>query len=555
MLKRILSMLLCVMMLLMLLPTTASAQGEAGSVVSAGNTVTLVVQKDGSLWGTGRNEFGQLGLGHENEVPQFTWIMDNVASVSTAYYHTVAVKRDGTLWAFGTQIGGPFENDTALPVQVLDNVKMASAGTFYTAAVKTDGTLWIYGNMPTGNGEANRTQNQFVKAMDDVKTVFAGDDNCLVIKNDDSLWIWGENNKGQIGNGSSGETVLTATKVMDDVTMAAAGVGIMAIRKDGSLWMWGTGSPIPTESGELSASTVPVRVMDSVLSCCMSASNTTYFALKRDGTVLGAGSGHVLTGLTGSSTQDSFVKITDNAVAISSESRHLAVVKSDLTLWTGGQSIYGRLGYGNAERYDSHPLTKVLNDVLDVPAPWALSEVREAEYRKLVPPELQSEYTKTVTRSEFCTLAVICVEQVKQMTIEQYIVQKGLTIPKPSPFTDIGGMSERARADILAAYALGIVAGTSATTFEPNKLITREQAAKMLTAAAAAMGERTNVDVPEFADGALISSWALPYIGYVFDAKIMGGVGANKFDPRGGYQRQQAYMTMLRLYKKVADIV
>jgi hypothetical protein len=73
----------------------------------------------------------------------------------------------------------------------------------------------------------------------------------------------------------------------------------------------------------------------------------------------------------------------------------------------------------------------------------------------------------------------------------------------------------------------------------------------MLTAAAAALGESTDVAAPAFADSEQISSWALPYIGYVFNAKIMGGMGADKFDPQGGYQRQQAYMTMLRLYKHV----
>ena len=180
--KKLAALFLSVTLILGLLPCTASAQGEAGSIVSSGDNVTLIIKKDGSLWGTGKNNFGQLGLGHEEEVTAFTKIMDGVASVSSAYYHTVAVKRDGTLWAFGSQIGGPFERNTATPVQVLDDVKMAAAGTYYTAAVKTDGSLWIYGNMATGNGAANTNINQFVKAMDDVKVVFAGDDNCLVIK-------------------------------------------------------------------------------------------------------------------------------------------------------------------------------------------------------------------------------------------------------------------------------------------------------------------------------------------------------------------------------------
>ena len=51
------------------------------------------------------------------------------------------------------------------------------------------------------------------------------------------------------------------------------------------------------------------------------------------------------------------------------------------------------------------------------------------------------------------------------------------------------------------------------------------------------------------------ASWAAPYIGYVFNAKIMNGVGDNKFGPQGGYQRQQAFMTMLRLYNYVTGAV
>lgn len=232
----------------------------------------------------------------------------------------------------------------------------------------------------------------------------------------------------------------------------------------------------------------------------------------------------------------------------------LAVVKSDLTLWTAGQSYGGRLGYGDVKKYSHSKLTQIMKDILDVPAAWALAEVREAEYRKLVPPPMQSDYGKTVTRSEFCTLAMICIEQAKQMTVDEYMAAKGIDIPTSSPFTDIGALSGTAKKDIISTYALQVVSGTSATTFDPNNSITREQAAKMLTATAAALEQGTDAQFPNFTDSNLISNWAKPYIGYVFDAKIMGGVGGNKFDPKGGYQRQQAYMTMLRLYKNIMGI-
>jgi len=556
MMKKLTALALACALALTLLPCSVTAQGEPGVVVSAGQNSTFVIKKDGSLWGCGANGFGQLGLGHEEVVAAFTKVLDGVSSVSAAEYHTVAVKRDGTLWGFGD--GGdrrlPSGKDSLMPAQILEDVKTAAAGTYYTAAVKTDGSLWICGNFSLGDGKAN-SSDQFEKAMDGVKNVFAGDDNCLVIKEDDSLWIWGDNSSGQIGIGTTSPTVLTATKVMDNVAYAAAGTCVMAIQKDAALWVWGSNEKMYTSEGVISgAITSPKKVMDNVLQCCMASNNTTYFVLKRDGTVWGWGSGHIMNSLFGDLEIDEPLKITDNAVSISSGSRHLAVVKSDLTLWTAGQSYGGRLGYGDVKKYSHSKLTQIMKDILDVPAAWALAEVREAEYRKLVPLPMQSDYGKTVTRSEFCTLAMICIEQAKQMTVDEYMAAKGIDIPTSSPFTDIGALSGTAKKDIISAYALQVVSGTSATTFDPNNPITREQAAKMLTATAAALEQGTDAQFPNFTDSNLISNWAKPYIGYVFDAKIMGGVGGNRFDPKGGYQRQQAYMTMLRLYKNIIGI-
>lgn len=238
---------------------------------------------------------------------------------------------------------------------------------------------------------------------------------------------------------------------------------------------------------------------------------------------------------------DAFSTTTGN-IALAGAVQFTAADSRDDAIDAGSNTISGKTYYYKAFAIAWMP------DATDVPDAWAVSEVREAEQRGLVPPALQSEYTKTVTRSEFCSLAVLCVEQVKDMTVEEYIAAQHLTLPVASPFTDIAGLSQKEQADILAAYTLKIIAGTSPTTFNPNDKITREQAAKMLTSAAA-LGKTTEAALPTFADGGQIASWAAPYIGYVFNAKIMNGVGGNKFDPQGGYQRQQAYMTMLRLYK------
>lgn len=555
--RRFLASLMILMMLATMIqgfaPLTAFAQGEASVVLSVGASSTFVVQKDGTLMGTGENSFGQLGLGHKNPIATFTKILTNVSTVSAAQYHTVALKRDGSLWGFGTGTSNRLPNgkNAFSPVIMMENVKMASAATNYTAAVDNDGVLYIMGNFSLGDGVLNNS-GTFKKALDDVKYVYAGDDNCLVIKEDNSLWIWGLNNSGQLGDGSKNTIVSPAVKVMDDVTYASCGDGVMAIKKDGSLWMWGT-TNIPAPSGVIKDLVLtPVKVLDNVQHCSQSANNPSYFVLLRDGSVLGYGSGHLLSAIYGDSTIATFTKVPNatNVVAISSESRHMAVVKKDLNLYTGGQSISGRLGYGNINKYDKHPLKQILSGVVDMPAAWSLAEVREAEYRQLVPPTMQSDYSKIVTRSEFCTLAIICIEQSQKMTIDAYLTSQSLAVTA-SAFTDIKGLSATAQRDIQAAFALGVVAGTGPTTFEPTKPITREQASKMLTATAAALKQDTSLTAPDFADQTAIETWAKPYLGYVVAQKIMGGVGNNRFDPKGGYQRQQAYMTMLRLFNAV----
>src|SRR5262249_59266802 len=81
----------------------------------------------------------------------------NWASVAAGYTHTVAVKTDGTLWAWGQngyygQLGlGDWENRAApTPVGTDANWASAAAGHRHTAAIKTDPTLWAWGYNHSG---------------------------------------------------------------------------------------------------------------------------------------------------------------------------------------------------------------------------------------------------------------------------------------------------------------------------------------------------------------------------------------------------------------------
>ena len=75
----------------------------------------------------------------------------------------------------------------------------------------------------------------------------------------------------------------------------------------------------------------------------------------------------------------------------------------------------------------------------------------------------------------------------------------------------------------------------------------------MLTETAIAAGKTNHSIFPAFADANETAEWAKSYIGYVYDFNIMSGVGSNQFNPKGGYQRQQAYITLLRLYNNITQ--
>lgn len=177
---------------------------------------------------------------------------------------------------------------------------------------------------------------------------------------------------------------------------------------------------------------------------------------------------------------------------------------------------------------------------------WAREEVFNALQASLVPEHLRRDYRQDITREEFCELMVQLVTKHTGKDIDTYLAQQGLK--RTNPFADT------TNSDVLAAYALGIVKGTSDTTFNPGGHITRQEAATMLARTAKVLSMKATQSV-DFADADTFADWSKDSISFISGItdptngkKVMEGTGGGNFSPFGTYTREQAILTALRLF-------
>ena len=208
---------------------------------------------------------------------------------------------------------------------------------------------------------------------------------------------------------------------------------------------------------------------------------------------------------------------------------------------TAGNHVLGVLVDGESVgAVESYTFTNVQsNHQLDIlfgqgPAPssWAIDQVAEAVRLYLVPYNLQSNYTQTATRKEFCALAVELYEKVT-----------GGEITERATFSDTTDINVQMMAGI------GVINGVGNNQFNPDGQLTREQAATILVRLADAMGKPLPEGTASFADNASIASWAMDAVGRVQAGGLMDGVGNGLFSPQGSYTREQSILTILRLYE------
>ncbi len=261
----------------------------AGSVltevdqVSAGGAHTVILKRNRSVWAVGNNQYGQLGDGSTGDKPNLVQVriseVPEVDQISAGTYHTMILKKDGTLWAVGLnnfgQLGDGWTDPMANPTQVMERVPggqpipmtevaQVSVGTSHTMILKTNDTLWAVGNNQYGQlGDGSTNGNLDTKqVLNEVAQVSAGGSHSMILKKNDTLWAVGNNQYGQLGNGDeTGANQLNPVQVMTEVAQVSAGAyHTMVVKKNGTLWAFGRNNNGQLGDGSIVDKKIPVEI-------------------------------------------------------------------------------------------------------------------------------------------------------------------------------------------------------------------------------------------------------------------------------------------------------
>lgn len=353
--------------------TPESPSGEVVKVV-AGHAHTIAILDDGTLWSWGNNDKGQLGLGDflEHLKPvQEPSLSTNWIDVDGGESHTLAVKADGTLWAagwnFSYQLGKTI--DTPCPpnsivsycsddfIKVNNEIDWAAVavGANHSIALKQDGTLWAWGANNQGQlglgGTSVSEPPTRIGTANDWATIAAGWDHSLATNTSDAVFLWGSRAHGE----SLGANPLgTLYEAGEASIIGAGGLFSLSLRGEDEL----------LNPGYLYWAGFEYIYADWVFAendvSAIAAGENHFMFIKFDGSLWGWGSDYYEQLGTGDGDSSNVWDPTTRPIewqvinqpaseeekwtSISAGSKHSVGVKADGSLWGWGDNTHGQLG-------------------------------------------------------------------------------------------------------------------------------------------------------------------------------------------------------------------
>jgi hypothetical protein len=265
-----------------------------GSMLAATLAPVANATPAGELYGSGDNEYGQLGIGEPSDEYAFLPISGpaSVLAASPGQYATLALLANGTVVASGRNAHGELGDETteqhSTPQKIagLSEVTSVAEGESQSFALLANGTVEAWGHNShgqLGDGEANttgcecRTSPTLVKGLggngtlSGVVAISSGVDDAIALLSNGTVVAWGDGGYGELGDGAEGVNATSVVPVLvrgiggegtlsGVVAISAGAYDNLALLANGSVVAWGDGTKGELGDGADATSDVPVLV-------------------------------------------------------------------------------------------------------------------------------------------------------------------------------------------------------------------------------------------------------------------------------------------------------
>jgi len=532
--------------------TAAEAEFTTEPMIETSGGHAVALRSDGTVWAWGSNSQGQLGDGTriERRTPVQVQYLSRVTAVTAHNTWSLALRDDGTVWIWG---GGFLEFDLT-PVQVPDLSNIIAL--YDGIAIRDDGTLWSW----SLDGAQQLGEN-----ISNVTAVARGDQHVVALRDDGTVWTWGLNNSGQLGDGTQiNRSAPVQVQNLYNVTAIAAGRRhSVALREDGTVWAWGSNGLGQLGDGTETRHRTPSQVPNLF--------NITAIAIGWDHTIASENNGAVWAwgsnwhGVLGDGTTinrdiPTQVQNLSNITSISADRWLTMTLRDDGTVWAWGIN-HGMLGIGWTNTTHHTPVQVLgpggvghLSLTEDTPFAFIFSDVPRTHWaRSAVAFVYEQGLMQGTAASTFAPNATLTRAMV--VTILHRLAGEPTVAGDPA-FDDVP-VGQWFSDAIAWASDQEIVTGTSSNLFAPNAPITREQFAAMLHRYAEAMD--IDVTIPpdfawsQFADYDTVSPWATDAMRWAVYNGLITGTDPTTLSPQGNTTRAQSATILMRFVEHTTN--
>jgi len=260
--------------------------GFAGWVQISASQHTVAIRANGTAWAWGLGSTGQLGDNTANGTSSPVSVVGGFTDwvqIEAGGQHTAAIRANGTAWCWGGnaaygpnfgELGNNAQTNRSSPVSVVGGFTewvQISAGRYHTAAIRKNGTAWAWGSSSAGQLGDNTTVSKsspvsVVGGFVDWVQISAGGSHSVGVRANGTAWAWGSNGYGHLGNNTQFINVSSPVSVVGGFTdwvQISAGYGhTAAIRANGTAWAWGSAANGLLGDGTTVSKSSPVSVLN-----------------------------------------------------------------------------------------------------------------------------------------------------------------------------------------------------------------------------------------------------------------------------------------------------